>query len=663
MTIGYGPKAGSSISGFEKTELRGLDQHLEGVTKTLYLVKDASTRGSPNIGYDPADPPTKDLRLRMLKGFLSVEHDIINEEVKTLKLFADPGEVSYGNPTDGITKEFTFLTDPGSIQTGFIGQSPASCDFILDPLQGSLVLSQFMHGYTRSFWLTATVGDTEFRVGGDLGADPKELLLDAPLGTLFCGVATDSPTKDLWWVGDPGVLKTGQRFGEDPDPGGDPGDSSFFLPPHATLTKNLFLDRPCGQLQHGYPLGYFTNVFEYEKSFVRYDIPQQLQTAYIYGTERRSLLAALGDYWEDYFDDIESLAVISTSAATLSSEVYSRLLEMVLSASIDSVPTRHPTKFNLVVFAEEDFVTKHNSDGDVGLYFLPATGLEYIQLLTSSLFEPDVVLEHGTHFEVDAKGVYFYVDLFNDQNIFESAYLAGPAHGRKMLLWAMNIQHESTMVADKFGHLVHHEALDAETYRKTVRALMEYYTSAKSVNGIETILNVLAGLPYTKSNEEKVEAIHGLDKDQSRVSGSETPVFFRVRTSKNSYIVPAANTELQVSVGEYLSRKTLIAKTHFVADYITDPDWYNGARFPHELVHGYGDHLIGARMYPDGTEWEQRLYELMDHVLKYNILYVYTYYSARENSLCDSLYLDILKTIQPGLPVYLYPLVDSILWE
>jgi len=430
-----------------------------------------------------------------------------------------------------------------------------------------------------------------------------------------------------------------------------------------------------------------------------------------YGATSKALLSALGDYWSDYFSDLDNLVSAATGAEVLVSESYNKLLDFVLSSSLLQIPVKKPVTYNLIVFNEEDFCPVIDEAGDVECYTVKSPGIRSLEYLVSTLFEPNIVLEDGVHYEVDysKEVINFYVDLFNDKDIFEQSYTYNSQNSKKILLWATNLALVESNIYERFGRYLYTNNVDSEDYRWLVTALMYFYVNAKSAARIETVVNVLFGLPFSRTPGEVVSEILYVDKNDSPVAHAGFADYYKIVTNFNSYYAPIF-TDLLVTVGQALANYQLLAKLNVVEDYITNPDWYDNSRFPYELLTDYrhpefiewcenNDEFSEYSKYLNeeydssisfnntryyvglepvvntyegkspfsevicsstSTGFQKNLYDILDNVLKYNILHFYLELNFDNYDFYTKIKDDLYSIVRPGLPVYLYPFIETI---
>jgi len=448
------------------------------------------------------------------------------------------------------------------------------------------------------------------------------------------------------------------------------------------------------------------------------DLGNLYQNSYIGNT----LLNILGSYWYDHYEDMDNLHLLAGSITALIGTEYQAVLQQVLSSSIIDTPVKQVVPYQLFAFNNQDANYVYSPGGDLERIEFAYPGLEGIEFLSSGLLSSSVVLQKGEYFSVENGVLSFYVDIFNDSYINANAYVyttsdLTPDPIKVVLLWASDICMEDTFLYDRYGRYLYTEQSNSLAYKATLVALQYFFTTTKSVKNLEVILNILFNLPFAKTSGEVVTQIITIDQDgiettepinfnaNARAETQEVITglgwFHKVTTSHNVYFAPVY-AEMLVGVGDVLSNYQLICRVHRAKDYISDPDWYNDARFPFELVEELADYTVlntppefapyvphrydsaaeygggslytgeyatynginpflGTRSDSQGTEFEQLLYGLVDTVLKHNLLYMQTelnydnieYYQKNR---IDESYL----AISQGVPTYLYPVMETL---
>lgn len=395
-------------------------------------------------------------------------------------------------------------------------------------------------------------------------------------------------------------------------------------------------------------------IYKYENTS-DYTSDKPLVETYTHGMSTRSLLSALGDFWYDYFTDTDLLNATISGVVTLYATEYYQILNLVLGSSIFDIPVEEPIKYDLLVFDNSNATVSFDAQGEPEYIAYPAPNTEDIEYLTSSLFSPSVVLEHGVHYTVVDEEIRFVVDIFNDPDIIGGAYNIDSSDTTYILFWAMNSVLTSKSIYNRFGTYTYREEPNSDAYKVTVLALQYFYAKAKSPANIQKIINVLYGAPYTQDSGEQV-------LDISPNYNEYGDIYYSVTTSKRTYVLPPLSTiPDEIQVGAVLPRMTLLAYWHTVDDYITNEDWYEGARFPdviEEVTHPDFDPNSRARK--DGNAWEQYLYRLYDSVLKYNIVRFQTNLNFENIKYFQGAIQNLYQVIRDGFPPYLYPLIEAI---
>lgn len=381
-----------------------------------------------------------------------------------------------------------------------------------------------------------------------------------------------------------------------------------------------------------------------------------LAETFYQGQSTRNILSALGDYWTEYFNDYDLLKAVVSGATTLYSTEYYKVLNMVLSSNVSYIPIEEPTRFGIKVFSIKDRVTHLGDDGDVAAYSFPLEDERHIKYLVSSLFDPTVVLQEDIHYTLDENRIYFVVDIFEDININRGIYTIESGEDRYILFWSIDILFDSTTIYERFGTYLYDYSINSVQYKSLVMALQFFYTQAKTVKNIKTIVNVLYGIPYSRYTNETIVSIENLYNTSGNLSGT------KVTTDQTTYTIPPFCT-LLVSEGDVVDKFTLLAYWHEVEDYKTSPDWYEGARLPTTITAiTHPDFDENARAHKDGGDWEKYLYNLYDTTLKHNLVLLRTKLNFDNYQFFKGGARNLYKIIRSGFPVYLYPVIEAIFY-
>lgn len=408
------------------------------------------------------------------------------------------------------------------------------------------------------------------------------------------------------------------------------------------------------------------------------------------GQFQKNILTFLGDYWSEYYRDFEELKTLATGAVSLYSQEYRDLLGMVLGSSLIDTPAHLHRGFRLFVFEDTRELAAENPT-----YTLE--GIEGFDFFASSIFEPELILEKGVHFQVENSTLTFFVDIFSDPVVVGNAYAS--SDGKFIMLWALETALHETFLYERFGVNLYSKELNSEAYKALLTMLQFFFVTAKTVSSLEVAINALMGIPFVRSVGETVLSI----EESSGVTS--------VATNKNVYRYPSFIGEPLVAVGDILTRFQLIARLYQVIDYVTDPDWFVGSPFcgeaiagelPTDLilalqelpgasdffdrypsVYGGGGQYGKGRKYgrpgaPNSTKDEIKLalkdvrldpnlphplnalWTITSTFLKHNLVYIKARFTEESyNAAFDSLYV-LKKFLLSGFPVYLYPVIDLL---
>jgi len=438
-----------------------------------------------------------------------------------------------------------------------------------------------------------------------------------------------------------------------------------------------------------------------------------------------SLLSTLGSYWHTYYEDMENLHLLSGGITSLVGAEYQALLQQVVSSSIIDTPVHHVVPNQLVAFNSKDASYVRDGEGNLAYIEFKYPGLEGVQYLSEALVSSDVVLCEDDHFDIVDGCIRFYVDIFTDGLIQAHAYTFTSLEisenpQQVVILWASDISLTETYLYDRYGRYLYSKKTNSVAYKATLTALQYFFTNTKSIQSLETILNILFNLPYARTGGETVLSLETLKASGEVVSGvidynanalADTAESMEgngwytvVTTTHNVYHAPVY-AELLVGVGDVLRGYQLICRLHRAKDYISDADWYKDTKFPFELVTDLDDYTVLTT--PDefeqyvphrcdgsvtmdgtylstgvygihnginpflntrsksseagGTEFEQLLYGLVDTILKYNLIHVYTELNYDNiNYFIDNNIDETYSAIANAVPAYLYPIMETV---
>lgn len=193
---------------------------------------------------------------------------------------------------------------------------------------------------------------------------------------------------------------------------------------------------------------------------------------------------------------------------------------------------------------------------------------------------------------------------------------------------------------------MYRKAQDGEQYKWLVSALMRFYESAKTVESIQNVLNIMYGVPYTRYKDEVVKDIYYVDKELNRTLSQIEDPYICIETDRACYYTYAFS-EVIYKPGDIVPQFSLLANFNIVEDYIKKPGWWEDVAFPDNLVSGAAS--LSA----------ERQNELMDKVLKYNTVHIRIGVSFETYATYLAQVKQFFSIIESGFPVYLYPLVDT----
>lgn len=152
----------------------------------------------------------------------------------------------------------------------------------------------------------------------------------------------------------------------------------------------------------------------------------------------------------------------------------------------------------------------------------------------------------------------------------------------EVVFWAVDAQVDDYTLYENFGHVFSGKRASTEAYRAFVRGLMQLYALGPAIDRIESALNVTAGLPVVREDDEVLVTYEP-------GSGS-TPQ--AVVTTKNTYtyasdvpLRPDVMDPAQVGLLRFRVFEPLTQAVQ-VVDHIKDPTWWHDIVIPEELMPG-----------------------------------------------------------------------------
>lgn len=419
----------------------------------------------------------------------------------------------------------------------------------------------------------------------------------------------------------------------------------------------------------------------------------------------RNTLYALGDYWIDYFKDTETLKLLLANNVTLMSLPYMQIINNVFYTTISDMPLSDKIMYSMFVFQKSKLIY----DSVAGCYICKYSDMEVhsstgdntvsiisVDYLANGLMQPTVILENGTHFKFnqEKQEVHLYVDLFGDPNIADQTYKEELSNSEEyLILWGANIKLKEITLYERFGRFLWDQEYNSDSYRNLINILQFFFVNAKTIKSFETVINTLFGIPTARYYGEVVKKV------DTYYINDETIDRYVVTTDRAIYTIPGLAT-LLVKEGDILNKFQILGIFLKVYDWKTN--WYTFSSFPWDLcetttltqylfdgVHicdgsircGYPTHLKSIKPEPGrnildienileeenilyslvgdyyGSDEEYYLYNLMDNILKYNILRV----EANINgylSIDSSNIANIYRIVREGTPVYIYPFIE-----
>ena len=452
---------------------------------------------------------------------------------------------------------------------------------------------------------------------------------------------------------------------------------------------------------------------------------QTLEAHHSLVQQNQNLLALLGDYWYDYYTDYETVKNLIGSVEALFSSQFKDIYKLILGSNVIEIPAEDEVDFLVMVFdSSKANVIKNAANQTIRIeYLLDNFSTSYdkkkIRYITSNIINARLALEENKDYRIDTEEnkIVFFVDIFNDPAIEENCLHYKLEDKSVTLLWAVSNHIVSRDIANRFGRYSYSypQQTNSAEYKSVVAALQYFFVSQKSIKNISNSLNILAGIPFSVTPRETVQHVTIVDAQGNLADPAEqvinedfadtqeeivnTSLFYKVETDKNTYLVNYG-ISLLVEEGQTLAPYQLLANLYEARDYLTHPDWYENTRFPTRLLHSYnsevyessglkanyeskalithngsfsfnGEKTAGSPFHlfkavsPElnGNPVEVDLYNLIDNVLKYNLVSLRgdaSYLTYEHFKVYFTKIFNLYEIIKPGFPIYLYPVFDFV---
>ncbi len=178
----------------------------------------------------------------------------------------------------------------------------------------------------------------------------------------------------------------------------------------------------------------------------------------------------------------------------------------------------------------------------------------------------------------------------------------------------------------------------------------EWYDGA--IYPIELISNFDIDIP---------EVVLDVQRDvESPVIYNDITKYHRVETTLNDYYVPAF-FDIDVEKGQELKGSSLFGDTSeeppkYEGDLSKlEDEWQGIENFKYQARVG------NLRVYKEDEGWKKNLYDLIDKILKYNLIYIRLDLNFDSYRYFRSIRDDYFDIIRHGIPIYLHTVIDTIL--
>ena len=285
------------------------------------------------------------------------------------------------------------------------------------------------------------------------------------------------------------------------------------------------------------------------------------------------LLAQLGSFWAEIFDDRDRVQSHLESSAHEQYQTYLNFVETVACVSRLNIPVFHKEMWKLVVFkkSEVESITSIYEPDD--LVYGPQTGLRplrpagwtqvyggvdnpfYTQaplpeglakadfIMQNKVLSPSRTYTNGIDFDIDRerKLIRFRSDLFSDvlvphRNVYDAD---GNLLDEEVSLWLYQGEWDLQYVYTQFGYAIGLKLDSSQFYKDLLNAFWDAHVLGPGVREIKAMLAAAAGAPTILESQETVELIR-TEPDRKLVV-----------TDQHVYSVPVA-ANVVVTAGETL---------------------------------------------------------------------------------------------------------------
>lgn len=285
-----------------------------------------------------------------------------------------------------------------------------------------------------------------------------------------------------------------------------------------------------------------------------------------------TLIHGLSSFWLRMFHDKGAVDTLFQGTEQQLGQAYLDIMEAVLGSSLDLAPAFHREYWKLIEL-REDQGTVVVVDGTTCVEYKLDEAVVEARLLVDRILAPTVALEVDRDFSLVRRGTAAYV-RFKGGTPFDLGAPwreVGTPFGRVRLatLWAPDAKIDRNILADNFGALVQNEQVSSESYRELLKGIFQFYVRGPTLTNIEAALNLAAGYPVVRDNDETVTSL---------------PAKGHVVTDKNIYVLAPGVRKASLIVGQVLQAFDPLTDAFTVVDAVNNPQWWTGIQIPAQAL-------------------------------------------------------------------------------
>lgn len=316
--------------------------------------------------------------------------------------------------------------------------------------------------------------------------------------------------------------------------------------------------------------------------------------------EATNFLHGLSDLWNRFFKDRKQLEAMYKADEILIGQAYLDLLQNVLNLSIRNTPVFGRDFFRMLTI-REDRVTKQ-PNGWFGFDLTPL-GIKGIEFLQNKVLSPTVILERGLDFQIDIDGdqdlLLFAKDPFDWQGDGSGLTVPGVAYRtveilqdngsttlvRELAFWAPDCQRDDFGLYLNFGYLIQRFEPSSEAYRALIQGVVRYFVLGPSAGILTSALNVVAGLPVIRDDDEYLLEVTSTDYARTVVTSARSYEFDAAIPLRDDVLDPD-NWSARVGKGQALQFHSFehLSKLFQVYDALNNYSWWYEKEIPASLM-------------------------------------------------------------------------------